>query len=397
MKAGLELLVDTIDGCLYAAVVERGMLADLYMDPPTRAAAWATLYIGRVVKLDRRLNAALVDLGDGLSGWLPAKHIVDGDGDTGVLEVLRAGQPILVQIKSEAKRATVHEEGKLPRLTMKLYQPGIFINHHPLSKKVQILDAQETPPARALAEQLKLEGGGWAIRPGVDDATDAEITHELRYQQALWKKIQEAHAEHADRIGVLKIGPSALYRALYDYGPQAFEHIYVGSRELLDQALKWCGRHLPALADSKRLRLFRPEKPGQKLFDIYDVEGAIETLSDAELHLSCGGSIVLETTSAFTVIDVNQGSAETIGIANRAAALEAARQCRLRNLSGAILIDFINMDQKNERAHLMETLQDAFTGHGATTQVHGFTRLGIIEVTRKRRTGTLAEKLKKSK
>lgn len=397
MKAGLELLADEIDGCLYAAVVERGMLVDLYMDPAVRAGAWATLYIGRVVKLDRRLNAALVDLGDGLSGWLPAKHALDANGEAGDLNAVRAGQSILVQIKSEAKRATVHEEGKLPRLTMKLYQPGVFVGHHPLSKKVQILEMQETPPARALAEQLKEEGGGWAIRSSTDDATDAEINQEIRYQRALWKKILETQAENAERIGVLKIGPNALYRALFDYGPKAFEHIYAGNRNVLDLAIKWCGRHLPALAESKRLRLFRPEKPGQQLFDIYDIHGELETLSDAEIQLSCGASIVIENTSAFTVIDVNQGSAETILIANRAAALEAARQCRLRNLSGAILIDFINMEQKSERAHLLDSLQEAFLGSGSATQVHGFTRLGIVELTRKRRTGTLAEKLKKSK
>ena len=114
------------------------------------------------------------------------------------------------------------------------------------------------------------------------------------------------------------------------------------------------------------------------------------------MHLNDGGTIVIEHTSALTVIDVNQGRADSISGVNQSAAREIARQCRLRSLSGAILIDFINMDQKNERVRLLETLEALFAADKVSAQVHGLTRLGLVELTRKRRSAAFAEKLKMS-
>ena len=393
---GLELLADEIDGRLYAAVVRNSVLADLYTDPSATEAGWGSVYLGKVIKIDPKLDAAFVDLGNGVTGYLPAKHIHYTGADksetrTGVTELLTGGQMILVQVKSEAKRSTAHENHKLPRLTMKLYLPGLFIIYSPTASQVTM--SRKIENAETLSFTAKLKGkGGWIVQRHAEKASENDIEQEAAALQETWEKLLADKEMRQGKPGLLLAGPNALFRALMDYGAPQFEHIYAGNKKILDLITGWCAKHFPALATSKRLRLFKPEKPNQRLFDIYDLYAELEALSDNHVPLDAGGSIIIEPTSTLTVIDVNQGSAENIASANQAAAAEIARQCRLRNMSGAILIDFISMDQREERARLLDMLAAAFAPDLNAPQIHGFTRLGMIELTRRRRTATFAEK-----
>jgi len=397
----LELFADEIDGRLYAAIVRKGALLDLYVDALDRPAAWASMYLGRVIKIDTKLDAAFVDMGEGLTGYLPAKHVRHHGADasetrTGIAELLRGGQIIVAQVKSEAKLHTEHENHKLPRLTMKLYAPGLFLAYSPHSSQVTISRKIENEGTLALTAKLKGKGG-WLVQHSAEKASEADIMHESRQLQEAWQNILSAAAARMDKPGLLTTGPNALFRALVDHGVFNFEHIYAGNKKILDLTIAWCKEHFPSLADSKRLRLFKPEKPGQRLFDIHDIHSEIASLQDSRICLSDGGTIIIESTSAVTMIDVNQGSGASISVVNQAASGEIARQCRLRSLSGAILVDFINMDQKAERVRLLEAMEALFADDAANAQVHGFTRLGIMEITRKRRSATLAEKLRKTK
>jgi len=396
----LELLADEVDGCLHAAVVRKGVLDDLYVDPAQEMPGrWGAIYLGKIIKVDTKLDAAFVDLGNGLTGFLPAKHVRHPGADssesrTGISSLLKGGQMVIVQVKSEGKRHTENENQKLPRLTMRLYLPGLLDTYSPSSSQVTISRRVENEKILALTAKLKGKGG-WIVRHHIEKATESEIENEARSLQEQWQKIEVAQQGLGAKPGLLRAGPDAVIRALTDYGVANFEHIYAGNKHVLGLVQAWCAEHLPALAESKRLRLFKPEKPGQKLFDIHDVFSALEQLKDERVHLDNGATIIIELTSALTLVDINQGASGSIIAANLSAAREMARQCRLRSLSGAILADFINMEQKEERARLLETLAEVFTNDMANAQVHGFTRLGIIELTRKRRTTSLAEKLGK--
>lgn len=396
---GLDLLADEIDGRPHVAIVRKGVLVDLYVDSPDRTGCWASLYLGKVVKIDTKLNAAFVDLGNGLMGYLSAKHVCCmGTGDAGargnIGDLLKGGQMILVQIKAEGKRSSAYENNKLPRLTMKLHLQGLFLTYSPQSDQVTIPAYLEGKEVTALTSRLKGKGG-WIVQRSIENATEADVEQEAARLRETWQKIIAAAEARQGRQGLIQEGPNALSCALVDYGALHFEHIHVGNRQTLDLITKWCAVHFPALATSKRLRLFRPEKQGQTLFDIYDVYSELESLKDAQIYLNDGGTIIIEYTSAMTVIDVNQGSAGSISEINQAAAKEVVRQIRLRSISGAILVDFINMDQKAERVRLLEALELSFLNDIGSAQVHGFTRLGIIEITRKRRTASLLEKLRK--
>lgn len=394
--SGLELLADEIDGRLHVAVTQKGRLANLYVDAIDRAASWASVHLGKVAKIDQRLDAAIVDLGEGLTGFLPAKHVHFRGADasasrSGIADLVRPGQTLMVQVKAEAKKDSDHAHRKLPRLTTKLYAFGQSLVYSPTSSQVTISRRISSENLIKLTNKLK-GSGGWIVQQNAEAAREDDILFEAQALLSEWKAIAAASESQAPRL--LRAGPHALQRALCDYGAFRFEHIHVANKALLDLVIAWCNRFQPALATSKRLRLFRPEKPDMKLFDLHDVYSVLETLSDRTIALPAGGSIIIEPTQAFTVIDVNQGSGGKISAINQDAAREVARQMRLRNLSGAVLVDFINMNLRSERAQLVELLGALLSDDYGSAEVHGFTRLGIIELTRKRRGATLAEKLK---
>lgn len=396
--SALDLYVDDIDGRLHAAVVRKTVLTDLYADPKTMTGSWASLYLGKVTKIDKSLDAAIVDLGNGLSGLLSAKHVHFPGADrsearTGIADLLKPGQTVVVQIKSEAKAASAQEHQKLARLTMQLNILGQYLIYCPVASQVTI--SRRIGSESTLAFTAKLKGrGGWIVQPAAEDAAEEAIHAETARLQEDWHVIQSEKETSGGKPRLLKAGPNALSRVLFDYSESAFGHIHVGSKKILDLMTAWCEKHSPSLATSKRLRLFKPEKPGQALFDLHDLHAEIEALKERRVELPSGGSIVIEHTSALTVIDVNQGSSGNIATANLEAAREAARQTRLRNLSGVILVDFIGQTLRTDRAKLQDELEKSFADDHAMAQMHGFTRLGIAEIARKRRSAPLREKEK---
>ncbi len=398
MSTGYELFIDEIDGRLHAAVLHKAKLVDLYVDPLDMTAGWASLYNGKVVKVDKKLDAAIIDLGNGLQGILPAKHVhFMGEDEstrrTGIADLLKPGQMVMVQVKSEGKKAGSSENAKLPRLTMKIYVMGQHLLYSPVLNRVTISRMIDNDDTLALTAKLKGKGG-WIVQPGAASADANTILAESKRLLDEWQIIKDSRDTGESRPRLLKGAPNAVYRVLGDYGTAHFDHIYVANKILLDQFIAWCEKFEPSLATSKRLRLFKPEKIGQRLFEIHDVFGELEDLNNDMIHLPGGGSIILEPTSAFLVIDVNQGSGDGAVSVNVEAAEEVARQIRLRNISGAILVDFIGMNLKTERFQLITAIEQELKNDAASAQVHGFTRLGIIEITRKRRSGWLAEKLK---
>lgn len=392
-----ELLAEIIDGRLHVAVLRGGRTVDLYTDPVDRSAGWASIYLAKVTRIDPKLDAAFVDLGDGLGGFLSAKHVHKTGADesetrSGIADLLEAGQMILVQIKSEAFPSSQHEHQKLPRVTMRLHVPGQSLVYSPTSSHVSI--SKSINRDDTLAITTKLQGqAGWIVQHSAVHATEDILTFEADNLMAAWHVIDSAAKQDPDTPRLLSQGPNALERAMLDYSSYAFDRIEVASRPLLDFMQAWSARFLPSLADSKKLVLFRPDKSSQSLFDLRDVSTTLDEAKEPTVHLPCGGTLIIERTHAFTVIDVNRGNAENISVVNTEAAQEIARQILLRNLSGAILVDFINMHYKPDRARLLGDLTRTIENDFSRAHVHGFTRLGIIEITRKRRTASLPETL----
>lgn len=392
--SGIELYIDYIDGRPHAAACRHGKLSDLYVDATDRTLSWGATYMGKVIKIDNRLGAAIIDLGNGQTGLLMAKHVYVPSLDATAARpeigaMLTGGQAVLVQIKSEAGYRTQYDGKKLPRLTMKLCVMGQYLIYCPASAR-GVPKKTPTPAQAELAASLPNKG--WIVKERASKASRADIDTEAKTLLKEWQELKEA-AEGGDKTPrLIKVGPDTIRRVMNDYSALMFDHIYVGNKKLFDRMSEWCAAFNPTLAGSKRLKLFKPLTPKEKLYDEYDLYSELEYLKDSRIDLPGGGWIVIDYPHAFTVIDVNQGSGPGPSEVNQQAALEISRQIRLRNLSGAILIDFIGMNQKSERSDLVETLANLFVDDGAVTQVHGFTRLGIIELTRKRRSATYMEK-----
>jgi ribonuclease E/ribonuclease G len=395
--SGLELIADDIDGRLYAAVMRQGRMTDLYADAAgTTTGGFGAIYLGRVKKVDTRLNAAIVDLGSKVEGYLPAKYACAADRGAsenrpGIGSILRAGQMIPVQVRAEAKRGSLHEQHKMPRLTMFLRLDGQFVCHGPNAAQVTVSKKIENEKILKMTSRLK-GPGGWLVQEAAGTAEEEDILFEVESLRAEWQKIDSLIATSDETPRLLRAAPNAVIRALNDYGAAAFDNIHAGTRDIMLHVGGWAEKHMPALAESKRLRLFRPEVRGQRLCDIHDIEADLQALEEKYVALPCGGSIIIDVTHALITIDVNQGSAANIVTVNQEAAQEAMRQIRLRNLSGAILIDFVGMRHKQERAHIIKIMETLAAQDVCQTEVHGFTRLGILEITRKRRSASLAEK-----
>lgn len=395
MTTGYELMVDDIDGHLHAAVVHKTKLHSLYVDTPERNAPWAAIFCGKVTKVDKRLNAAIVDIGGGMTGIISAKNatLPNATRPATVEEIsdaLTPGQKVMVQVKSEGLKATPFENMKMPRLTMKIHVMGQFTHHLPFSS--QILNPEVSAVSSWLADK-----GGWVCRRTAAQADIERVRTEAIGLLKQWQDIRTAY-DSSDTPRLLADGPDAAASALRDYGADMFDHIYVASHDILNRVTRWCDVHDAPLATSKRLRLFKPEKPRQRLFDIYEIYGEIDSLHDNRIELVDGGSIVIEQTAALTAIDVNQGnSTDSLVSINLRAAEEICRQIRLRNLSGPILGDFISLSQKSERLQLFNKMETCLKSDPIVSQVHGFTRIGILEITRKRRTPSYAEKVPKIK
>lgn len=396
---GLELLIDERNGRLHAAVVRKTSMTDLFLDSAdTTGATWGSIYMGRVAKIDRALDAAIIELGNGMTGFLPAKHAQPVAKNSAarklpIGDLLTPGQSIPVQVKSEARRGSRHEQMKMPRLTSKIVIFGQYSHHTPFSAAVLMSRKIAAPAVIDLVAEMKRGDAGFLVQATADLAPGTgDIKAEAIELVKIWQRLKADIDAGGSVPRLIAAGPHALARALCDYSAGAFEHIYVGNKNILAQMQDWCAIHAPALATSKRLRLFKPEKPGQKLFDFYDVDGAIAELGESQVFLPGGGSIIIDYTHALVVIDVNQSSAPSTLDANIEAAQEVAKQMRLRNLSGAVIVDFINMTQRTDRTIVIDALEKALANDTASPLVHGFTRIGIVEITRKRRTGMLVEK-----
>ncbi len=395
-----EILVDKINNSLHVALLKNGKLDDLYMDIQTKSPRWAEIYLGKVVKIDKILNAAFIDLGDDKYGYLPVKHAyiqgIKRQKNTLISQLLKTGDMIIVQVKSEMTRGGYEEHEKLPRLTMKLQLFGRTLNYSPNVKKLLHAPRLSKSDLAGVTSELKSLDGGWFIRDSINNFKDEETLAEAAKLHKLWTglKILVDDSKTGAKPKLIFKGPDATRRALIDYAAHEIEMIEIADDFAYENAIKWCERYAPDLS----VKIIQPrldsykEKQNFDLFEFRDITAAIEELDNSNVPLKSGGSIIIECTRAMTVIDVNLGSGSDVIKANTEAAIEIARQIRLRNICGMIVVDFISMQHKNDRHSILKKLEQESESDPANPQLHGFTRLSNFEITRRRRTHSLKEK-----
>jgi ribonuclease G len=396
-----ELLINAGENETRVAILEDGRLVELMHEHAEAGRIVGDMYLGRVDAVLPGIQAAFIDIGYEKAGFLHASDAADpaedddddGGGSGGgrharryppIQEVVKKGQEILVQVTKEP----IGTKG--PRVTTQVSLPGRFIVYIPSSTHVgvsrKIDDREERSRLRAMARGHLGNGkGGVIIRTVGEELTEDAFKRELKTLQKTWSKVQNrvrsmkapamVHSEAKLTSGIIR-----------DLFSEKVDSLIIDDPELEHEVRSYLGQVSPELLD--RVKKF--DKPGL-IFDEYGVEEEIERAFRRKVNLKSGGHVVIESTEALVTIDVNTGRytgkkdpAKTILKTNMEAAAEVARQLRLRDIGGIIVIDFIDMDEATDRDKVIKEMKSHLGRDRARTKVFGISELGLLQMSRQR-------------
>lgn len=414
-----DILIEELNGALWVAAVENGRFEAIDLDPQIEDVRWGSLYWAKVMRIDARLNAAFVDLDGEATGIIHAADVwlenkkgwVRNQGEK-IGQVLKSGQMIVVQVK-DARLATdpfgeddLTVEQKASKVSMDISLMGRYLIHTPLSPQNRISQRIKDPALREqLAAMMKSLNDlhGCILRASAAGTQTDVLVREGKILQKLWEDLQDF--ERDDEAGLIWAGPDAIHRVLADQAASQIRIIEVSTMENFGRVEEWATDFAPDLvtkiqaADppenvAKMKRKQQQHADDLGLFDWHDLVDQLNGLFADYIVLDNGGTVIIQDTALGTVIDINMGGARSHAQVNNTALKDIARHLRLRNIGGAILIDPAGnlklTDRKNlEKLFIQETAHDP-----STVTVHGFTRLGLLEVTRTRRAPSLSDRIK---
>ncbi len=385
---------------LRVALVDGQRLYDLDIESPGHEQKKANIYKGKITRIEPSLEAAFVDYGAERHGFLPLKEIAreyfpanyNAHGRPNIKDVLREGQEVIVQIDKEERG------NKGAALTTFISLAGSYLVLMPnnpraggISRRIEGDDRTELKEALASLELP--DGMGLIVRTaGVGKSAEA-LQWDLSFRMKHWEAIQKA-AESRPAPFLIHQESNVIVRAFRDYLRQDIGEILIDNPKVLELARQ----HIAALGRpdfTSKIKLYTGEIP---LFSHYQIESQIESAFQREVRLPSGGSIVIDTTEALTAIDINSARAtrggdieETAFNTNLEAADEIARQLRLRDLGGLIVIDFIDMTPVRHQRAVENRLREAVRQDRARIQISHISRFGLLEMSRQRLSPSLGE------
>jgi len=384
---------------LRVAMVDGQRLYDLDIENRTRVQKKSNVYKGKITRVEPSLEAAFVDFGAERHGFLPLKEISreyfyrkpNGDGRTRIKDVVKEGTEIIVQVDKEERG------NKGAALTTFISLAGrymVLMPNNPraggISRRIEGDDRSEL--REALSELDIPNGMGVIIRTAGVGRSAEELQWDLNYLLQLWEKIGTANDE-VKAPSLLFQESNVIIRAVRDYLRDDIDQVLIDSRDAFQQARDFVSMVMPQYKN--RLRLYEDNIP---MFNRFQIESQIETAFQREVRLPSGGSIVIDPTEALVSIDINSARAtrgsdieETATQTNLEAADEIARQLRLRDMGGLVVIDFIDMlASRNQRA-VENRMRDALSVDRARVQVGRISRFGLLEMSRQRLRPSLGE------
>lgn len=397
---GQEILINVTPQETRVAVLEQGIAQELHIERSSSLGIVGNIYRGKVCRVLPGMQSAFVEIGLQRAAFLHAADMmechIDGEPQTErpIQEVLFEGQSIIVQVIKEP----IGTKGA--RLTTEISIAGRFLvflphqDHIGVSQRIEDEEERELLRNRLLGLLPEDRKGGFIIRTMSETATDAELLNDIDYLQKVWAKIQ-TDSQHADEKSLVFYDLSLPRRMLRDVVNDETVSIRVDSKATYEQLKEFSELYVAKAV--KPLSHYQGERP---IFDFYNIEKEIERALSRKVELTSGGYLIFDQTEALTTIDVNTGSfvsgknlSDTIFKTNLEAAQCIARQLRLRNLGGIIIIDFIDMDTDAQRETVLDELKKAVELDRARTGINGFTSLGLVEMTRKRTRESLAHLL----
>lgn len=404
---GLDVLIEEIDSSMWVAAIDQGRLTGLEVDPAAEAVRWGSIFWAKVARIDASQDAAYVNLDGENIGILYNADVrildaktgkVRKGGDVAIGKLIQPGQMIAVQAKAGylPKDPDLERmEDKNPRVSMNIVLQGRYLLFAPLEgeNKVsqRIRDKKMRKQLMGMLEKMQ-ECKGCILRAAAADTQTDILMREAKILNVTWEKVQGFFT--GDTPTLIMLGPDAVQRMLSDHAGAAVNRIELTTQEYYQRAEEWCEVYAPDLVTKlEPVEISNPQFE-LGLFDFRDIVGQIDELFQPYFVLPDGGTVILQETAALTAIDVNRGGDERSNLAiNLDAAREIARQLRLRNIGGAVVIDFLRMKDKAEYKKLHDAMAACFDeGDACTVQIHGLTNLGLMEVSRQRRTPALLDR-----
>ena len=406
-----EILINWSPQETRVAVIEHGAVQELHVERALERGLVGNIYLGKVARVLPGMQSAFVDIGLERTAFL---HVADlwqppldgeslpahrhGGGARPIEKQVFEGQTLMVQVIKDP----IGTKGA--RLSTQVSIAGRMLVFLPQDDHVGV--SQKIAPALRDALRTRVQAlvradlapgqpsGGFILRTNAEDASDAELAEDIAYLRKTWARIREA-AGRQPPASLLHQDLNLLQRVLRDLVGEQTQSIRLDSREQCEALLAFGREYMPAAAE--RLQLYRGERP---IFDLYNVDEEITRALGRRVDLKSGGYLIIDHTEALTTIDVNTGGFtgarnfdDTVFKTNLEAAQAIARQLRLRNLGGIIVIDFIDMAQAEHQQAVLAEFRKQLARDRVKTHVGSFSPLGLVEMTRKRTRESLAQLL----
>ena len=387
-----EILINVTPSEVRAALIENGVLQEVYVERTARRGLISNIYKGRVLRVLPGMQAAFIDIGLDRTAFLHASDIAkgkpleNGDDVPNIRDLVREGDEIMVQVVKDPLG------NKGARLTTYITLPSRHLVLLPRSESVgvsaRIEDEHERDRLRSLVEQLLSENDlrcGAIVRTVAEGVDREAIEADLRYLLRLWGVVKEQCGKRSVKT-LIHEDLSLPLRVLRDMVTGDVERVLVDSKGDFEAMQEFANTYLPD--EAPEIELYQRRRP---IFDLHGIEDEIRKSLDRNIALKSGGYLIFDQTEAMTTIDVNTGGyvghrnlEETIYRTNLEAAVAIARQLRLRNLGGIIIIDFIDMEEVDHRDNVLQVLEQALSRDHARHQITPVSPLGLVEMTRKR-------------
>ena len=388
-----EILINVTPQETRVAVVENGVLQEVHIERTRNRGIAGNVYKGKIRRILPGMQAAFVDIGLERAAFLQGsdiKHpyVSNEDVDHGgqpIRELLHDGQEIIVQVVKDPLGT------KGARLTTQITLPARYLVYMPYSKHIGISQKIEDDSARErLRNAIKSvmeegEEGGYILRTMAEAVSEEELKNDIRYLRKSWSVTRE-RISTAQPSSLVHEDLTLAMRAMRDLIKDNVEKVRIDSRETFQKACDFAREFIPEVEG--RIEYYPGERP---IFDLYSVEDEIHKALERRVLLKSGGYLIIDQTEAMTTIDVNTGTyvgrknlEETLFKTNLEAAQAIARQLRLRNLGGIIIVDFIDMTDDDHKRQVLRALEKALARDRTKLYVTEMSLLGLVEITRKR-------------
>ena len=405
MPTQQDILINWAPQETRVAIVENGAVQELHVERTLERGLVSNVYLGKVTRVLPGMQSAFIDIGLERAAFL---HVADVWHPPQEGETLSAARTAAAQIPIEKQvfegQSLMVQVIKDPigtkgaRLSTQISVAGrllVFLpqdEHIGVSQKIPLAQREELR-TRLLA-LAGTEGGGFILRTNGEDASDAELGEDIRYLRKAWARIKNA-ALRLPATSLLHLDLSLLQRVLRDMVGEGTQTIRVDSREQFEALQEFGAEFMPTAVD--KLQHYKGERP---IFDLYAIDEEIAKAMARRVDLKSGGYLMVDQTEALTTVDVNTGGYvgarnfdDTIFKTNLEAAQAIARQLRLRNLGGIVIVDFIDMARADHRQAVLDEFSKQLAKDRVKTMLGGFSQLGLLEMTRKRTRESLAHML----